>query len=84
MQHLQSQKSQPTERKAGMAARKASPAIMQHMVIFFRTNSNGDQSVLRTTLLRLAACNEVWSWTSNRVFDNIGKEGREHNADSKT
>ena len=84
MRTLQCQISQSTKSKGAVTAGKASPAIMKNMVLCFAAGVDSDQSMLRGTLFWLAASDQVWSWSSNCVFDHIRQKGSQHDADSKT
>lgn len=83
MRTLQCQISQSTKSKGAVTAGKASPAIMKNMVVCFGAGVDSDQSMLRGTLFWLAASDQVWSWSSNCVFDHIRQKGSQHNTDSK-
>ena len=67
-----------------MTARKASPAIVKDVVVCLGAGVDSDQSMLRGTLFRLAASDQVRSWSSNCIFDHIRQKSSQHDADSKT
>lgn len=68
----------PSEGKAAVPARKASPSIMKNVVIGFGANLNVYQTVLRSAFLWLASGDQVRARTSNRVFDDIrDKRGKD-------
>lgn len=68
----------PSEGKAAVPARKASPSIMKNMVIGFGASLNGYQTMLWCAFLRLTPCDQVRARTSNRVFYDIcDKRGKD-------
>jgi hypothetical protein len=73
----QTQIPQPAEGEAAMARREAPPSIVQYMMVFLCTYLKCHQLVVWSSLLRLAACDEVWSGTADSVFDEVGYEESE-------
>lgn len=81
---LQGKKAKSAESQAAMAAWEAPPAIMQYMMVRFRTNINRDQLIFWHLCFRLAACDQVWSWAARGIFNDICYECSEDDANGKT
>ena len=67
-----------------MTTRKASPAIMKSMVICLGAGVYSNKGMLGGALFRLAASDQVGSWSSDCVLDHIRKKCSQHNADGQT
>ena len=81
---LQRKEPKPAESQTTVAAREAPPSIMQYVMICLCADIDRDQLMLRRPCLGLATRDQVWSWTARSVFDDIGNERSEDNADGKT
>ena len=57
---------------------------MENMVIGLSARANGDESVLRGTLSRLAASDQVRSWSSHCILNNVREERSQHDADGES
>ena len=53
------------------------------MMLGLRTDINGDKFMLRSSLLRLTPRDQIRSWSSYSIFDNIRKEGSQYEADKQ-
>tara|TARA_R110002003_G_scaffold48_52_gene4327 strand:- start:4520 stop:4852 length:333 start_codon:yes stop_codon:yes gene_type:complete len=64
-----------------MSAWKASPPIMQHMVVFLRAHLECDKLVCGRPWRRLAPRNEIWPRSPYGILDHVGYEERKDHAD---
>lgn len=64
-----------------MSAGEAAPAVVEHVVVCLGAHFKRDELVRGRAGRGLAARDEVGSWPSDSVFDDVGYEEREQHAD---
>ena len=69
------------EGEAAVAAGEAAPAVVQDVVVCFGADFVCDELVGRGSGRGFAACDEIWAGAADGVFDYVGDEAREDQAD---
>ena len=73
--------SETAKGEAAMTARKATPAVVQNMVVCLGADLECDELMGGRAGRRLASRNEIWAGAPNGILDHIGDEAGENHAD---
>jgi hypothetical protein len=65
------QVTQPAESEAAVTRWKAAPSVVEHVLVLLGADFVCDELVVRCAWLGLASRNEIGSWPSNGVLDEI-------------